>query len=383
MNITKITNYIYEKYLNVFNKNFVVDFNPYKIKTNKRAILYYKYSRNFENAKIGTTDYQCLCIAKAINNAGYLVTVIDRKAQIKVTQKYEMFVGAFNTGGFVNFDNILYQLDKKTKVIGLSTGANPKHMKEQFIKRKKMFKKRNKVNLNHVSRFSVMNFDKIKKKINHLIYFGYKNGFVDKSYKNFKNKIDLQPCISDKIQIKRNRNKNILKNFIYYSGSGFLHKGLDLIIEYFIKNQNLKLHICSPHYEKNFLNFYEISKYENIIYHGNVKEDSLKAKEIFSKCGYIISMNCSGGGSASLAVGRRYGLIPVVWKNEDCNPKACFIVSKESFEGIDKVIKELIKIDFNKYISLSKENIKISQENSSNYFQKRLFKIFKKLNVKK
>ena len=94
-------------------------------------------------------------------------------------------------------------------------------------------------------------------------------------------------------------------------------------------------------------------------------------------------MNCSGGGSASLAVGRRYGLIPVVWKNEDCNPKACFIISEENLKGIDKVIKKLIKIDFNKYLKLSKENIKISQENTSNYYQKRLIKIFKILNAKK
>ena len=87
-------------------------------------------------------------------------------------------------------------------------------------------------------------------------------------------------------------------------------------------------------YEKKFLDFYDISKYENIIYHGNVKEDSIEAEKLFSKCGYIISMNCSGGGSASLAVGRRYGLIPVVWKNEDCNPKACFIISEENLKEI-------------------------------------------------
>lgn len=383
MNITKITNYIYEKYLTVFNKNFLIDFNPYKIKTKKKAILYYKYSQNLKNAKTGTTDYQCLCIAKAINSAGYLVTIVDRKVKFKVTQKYEMFVGAFNTGGFINFEHILNQLSKKTKVIGLSTGANPKHMRQQFRKRERMFKKRNKFNLDHVSRFSEINFNKIKKKINYLIYFGYKKGFVDRSYNSFKNKIDLQPCISDKIQIIRNRNMINLTNYIYYSGSGFLHKGLDLIIEYFIKNQNLTLHICSPNHEKKFLDFYNISNYKNIIYHGNIKEDSGKAEKLFSKCGYIISMNCSGGGSASLAVGRRYGLIPVVWKNEDCNPKACYVILKENFEGINKVIKKLSNIDFSKYLKLSKKNIKISKENSSIYYQKRLIKIFRILHAKK
>ena len=36
-----------------------------------------------------------------------------------------------------------------------------------------------------------------------------------------------------------------------------------------------------------------------------------------------------------------------------------------------------------KYLKLSRENVKISQENTSNYYQKRLIKIFKKLNAKK
>ena len=383
MNIAKITNYIYEKYLILFNKNFLSNFNPYNIQTKKKAILYYKYSQNFQNAKIGTTDYQSLCFAKAMNKNGYLVTVVDRKCKFKVNKKYEIFVGGFNTGGFTNFEYILNQLDKKTKVIGLSTGANPKYMRKEFIKREKMFEQRNKTSLGHISRFSTINLDKIKKKIDYLIYFGYRNGFVDNTYKNFKKKFDLQPCISDKIQLKRNPNNIRLKNFMYYSGSGFLHKGLDLILEYFIKNPDLKLHICSPNYEKKFLDFYNISKYKKIKDQGNVKEDSKRARELFSECGYIISMNCSGGGSAALAVGRRYGLIPVVWKNEDCNPKACFIILKESYNEIDKMIKRLINMNFHEYLKLSRENVKISQENTSNFYQKRLVKIFKKLNAKK
>ena len=155
-----------------------------------------------------------MCIAKAINKAGYLVTIVDRKVKIKVTQNYEIFVGAFNTGGFVNFVNILNQLNKKTKVVGPLTGANPKHMKEQFRKREKMFKKRNKISLAHISRFSTIDFNKIKKKFNYLIYFGYKKGFVDKSYKRFRNKIDLQLRISDKIKTNRNKKNKFKKLYI-------------------------------------------------------------------------------------------------------------------------------------------------------------------------
>ena len=380
---SKLRKLIYEKYLNLTNKNYLTDYNPYKLKTKKRALVYYKYSRSFTKAKIGTTEYQCLALAEAINKFGYLVTVVDRKTEFKVNHFYDIFIGAFNTGGFIHFNHILKQLNKKTKVIGFSTGANPNVMKKEFQKRVRMFEKRNKIKLNNISRFSSNNFDQIKKRMNFLIYFGYVNGFVDKSYSKFNQKFDLQPCISNKIKSapKKITNKQELKNFVYYSGSGFLHKGLDLILEFFIKNPEYKLHICSPSYEKKFLNFYDIKKYENIIYEGNVKEDSSKAREIFSKCCFIISMNCSGGGSASLAVGRKYGLIPVVWQNEDCNPKASIIINKEKISEIKKKIELICKMSIKRFNMLSKQNYHIANENSNLYYSNKLKKIFKKIAI--
>ena len=380
MNFSKIKDYLHEKILELTNKKFVEDFNPYKIKNKKKALLYYKCSPKFQKSKIGSTEYQSLGIAKAINKAGFKVTVVDRKSKFKVKKKYDIFIGAFNTGGFKYFDHILKQLQKNTKIIGLSTGANPISMKKEFEKRKRMFFKRNKIKLNHMTRYASFNFNNIYKKIDYLIYFGYPKGFVDKSYKNFKLKADIQPCISDNIKIKK---KKLLldtqRNFIYYSGSGFLHKGLDLILEFFIKNKELKLYICSASNEKKFLKFYNLEMYENIFFKGNIKEDSNEARKIFNKCGYIISMNCSGGGSAALAVGRRYGLIPLVWKNEDCNPKACFFINKESYNGIKETIIKISKLKKLKYLSLSKKNQIISKENTSVYYNKRLFRIFKNI----
>ena len=381
MKFTKIKDYLHEKFSELVNENFIEDFNPNQIVSKKKALLYYKFSRNFNKSKIGTTEYQSLGVARAINKSGYIVTIVDRKLKFKIKKKYDLFVGAFNTGGFKHFKYILNQFTKKTKIIGLSTGANPKLMRKEFKKREKMFIQRNKVKLKHMTRYSLVDFNKFRNKLDYLIYFGYKKGFVDKSYYNFKKKIDIQPCISDNIKVKKKffRN-NLLNNYIYYSGSGFLHKGLDLIIEFFIKNPNLKLYICSANYEKQFLKFYNLNKHKNIIFKGNVKEDSNKAKQIFDKCGFIISMNCSGGGSAALAVGRRYGLIPVVLKNEDCNPKSCFFVKNENFNEIKKAVIKVSKLNKNEYRKLSRENQIISNENSSDYYNKKFYQIFKKIN---
>ncbi len=380
MKLTKIKDYLHEKFSELTNESFIENFNPYQIISKKKALLYYKCSHKFENSKIGTTEYQSLGIARALNRTGYVVTVVDRKLKFKILNKYDLFVGAFNTGGFKYFSHILNQLNKNTIKIGLSTGANPNMMRKEFEKRKKMFFQRNKVRLNHMTRYSLIDFYKLRKKLDYLIYFGYQKGFVDKSY-NFRKKIDVQPCINDKIKFKtKNFRANLLKNFIYYSGSGFLHKGLDLVIEFFIRNPNLKLYICSASYEKKFLEFYNLSNFKNISFLGNIKEESKKAKQLFNKCGFIISMNCSGGGSAALAVGRRYGLIPVVLKNEDCNPKSCFFVKNENFKEMKKTINRVLKLNKIQYIKLSRENQKISRENTSEFYNRKLYRIFKKIN---
>ena len=86
-------------------------------------------------------------------------------------------------------------------------------MKKNLKKKKNVFE-RNKINIKHMTRYSSINFNHIKKKLDHLIYFGYKKGFVYNSYKTFKDKIDIQPCISDNIKIKKkNSSKKYIKKF--------------------------------------------------------------------------------------------------------------------------------------------------------------------------
>ena len=50
-----------------------------------------------------------------MNKSGYIVTIVDRKLKFKIKKKYDLFVGAFNTGGFKHFEYILNQLHKKNK----------------------------------------------------------------------------------------------------------------------------------------------------------------------------------------------------------------------------------------------------------------------------
>ena len=80
----KIKKFIYERLNRIFKKNYVRNFNPYNVKTNLKALLYYKYDRDFLKATPGTTLYQSLKIAKALNKNNYLVTVVDRSQFFKL-----------------------------------------------------------------------------------------------------------------------------------------------------------------------------------------------------------------------------------------------------------------------------------------------------------
>ena len=94
-------------------------------------------------------------------------------------------------------------------------------------------------------------------------------------------------------------------------------------------------------------------------------------------------MNCSGGSSASIAVGRRYGLIPIAFINEDLNTKYSIIIKKENIKSIKDAVEKVTKMNFKKYHNLSKKNYLLSNENSSIYFKKRLNKILKLINSKR
>ena len=55
---SKLSKLISEKYLILTNKNYLTDYNPYKLKTNKRALVYYKYSRNFIHLLHSSCNYR-------------------------------------------------------------------------------------------------------------------------------------------------------------------------------------------------------------------------------------------------------------------------------------------------------------------------------------
>ena len=109
------------------------------------------------------------------------------------------------------------------------------------------------------------------------------------------------------------------REYLWFGGSGAVHKGLDLVIEAFSKMPELILHIIGPiETEVDFINEYkrELSECRNIIMHGYLFPSEERFRLVTGKVVGFILPSCSEGTSTAAITCMQYGLIPIVSK--DC-----------------------------------------------------------------
>lgn len=106
----------------------------------------------------------------------------------------------------------------------------------------------------------------------------------------------------------------IRRNYLWFGSGGFVHKGLDLVLELFAGLHDHQLFVCGPFgKEKEFLREYHHELFEagNIHPVGWVDVNSVKFKEILDQCLGIIYPSCAEGGGGSVITCMHAGVIPV------------------------------------------------------------------------
>jgi glycosyltransferase involved in cell wall biosynthesis len=99
----------------------------------------------------------------------------------------------------------------------------------------------------------------------------------------------------------KERGWNSNTHFLWFGGAGLVHKGLDLLLDYFYENPSLTLHICGPiESEPLFAQAYkkELYETENIIMHGFVDIRGQVFEEIIKRCAFVVFPSCSEGQAA-------------------------------------------------------------------------------------
>lgn len=154
--------------------------------------------------------------------------------------------------------------------------------------------------------------------------------------------------------IKSKNFEQAKKNILFINSAGFVHKGLDLVLEAMKQFQDVTLHICAPmHEEKDFAEVFrnELNQ-PNIQVHGFVDMSSEAFKNILMTCGFIILPSCAEGQSSAVVNAVvNGGLIPVITK------EAGLDITDEIIEISDTTIPAVSKA-IEKAGNLAPEDIK-------------------------
>ena len=208
--------------------------------------------------------------------------------------------------------------------------------------------------------------------------------FSSKSYKKYLNKkiFNILPSTSPELEFKSSwLEKRDIKSFCCFAGSGFIHKGVDLLIEAFLLTPNLKLTICGPESDKAFFKYYKkkIDKNSNIKFEGFINVGSEKFYNIASSHSFVILYSSSESCNTSIATMLRVGLVPVInYETGIDSSEIGFLINEhkndqnKALENICYAIRTSSLITKKKYKNLVLKTLKYSDRFTQKSFTKTL-----------
>lgn len=331
--------------LNIIMKNI------FHTQYNKKCLILYIITPFLNQSDTHTNQQMAIEIAKTFQNKGYNVDVAQYNTKRKINfHKYDLVFGFGE-----QFDKLLINdLGKtngyKPQTIAFLTGASPYYSNVAELNRLAYFKERNNATLMlrrqvHESA-GLMNLEALQK-VTAAICTG--NLWTVNTWKYMVNNIyHITPTGFDIVKLPDiDRNLEIAKkNFLWFSGAGMLHKGLDLCIEAFRGNADLNLYIAGTK-DSDFYEFYEEDfKLENIHYCGFIDVKSVKYKELCEKCLFCIFPSCSEGGGSSVLTTMFSGMIPVVTKEASVDIEEWGIeIENIDVDYLDKLVKSISKME--------------------------------------
>jgi len=250
-------------------------------------------------------------IARIFLDNEYIVDAINwSDSNYEINKEYDIFFDIYTNLSRINFPNKINTL----KILHL-TGSYGDYQNKAEIKRVKEFKINTKIN--YLPKRQVQDIEGYKKSIKIADYcslIGNKHT-LSTFPKNIRKKISLVTVSSSRLNfVKNETNYTNSREYLWFFGSGCVHKGLDLVINYFLVNKDKKLNIVgNVTAEDDFIKAYGMYlNKENIRYYGYLTPENEKFKNILRKCFAFISPSCSESISTSVVTCMEAGLYPII-----------------------------------------------------------------------
>jgi len=174
--------------------------------------------------------------------------------------------------------------------------------------------------------------------------------------------------------VKHDKDVPSKKQFLWYFGSGAVHKGLDKVIEVFLKRKDLTLHIVgNVDDDQSFWSAYrgKIAGSKNIRYHGLLSPDDSRFKSLLGDTFCFVAPSCSESMSTSVATCLCLGLYPIISSDTGISlPDGCGIsLESATIPKIDTAITTVLSYSSDR---ISKE-IKIIQKEAIKKYSRKEF----------
>ena len=132
------------------------------------------------------------------------------------------------------------------------------------------------------------------------------------------------------------------RTFLWFAGSGAVHKGFDLVLECFARNPDLTLHCVGPYeQELDFVAAFgrELYQTPNIVSHGWMLPSDPAFLRIARQASSFIMPSCSEGMSPAAATCMQFGLIPIVTARSGLQlPSGIGYVLDDAVTGLDAAV---------------------------------------------
>jgi glycosyltransferase involved in cell wall biosynthesis len=157
-------------------------------------------------------------------------------------------------------------------------------------------------------------------------------------------------------------------HFLWFNSGGFVHKGLDLVLEAFSQMPEYHLTVCGPiNKEPDFVEaFYkELYQTPNIHTVGWVDVNSRNFKDILDSCVGIVCASCSEGGGGSVINCIHAGLIPIVSyeTSVDIREDYGILLKDSSVEEIQNSVREVANLPALKLQDMARRTWEFVREN--------------------
>lgn len=169
------------------------------------------------------------------------------------------------------------------------------------------------------------------------------NEITLKTYpERFQRKIRLVPVSGSKTSFLKNFDQPRTGSFLYFSTPRNVLKGLDLVLDVFLRHSEWRLHIVgNVDSENDFMAAYpDVGKCRNIRFHGFLLPSSKRFEGIVEMCDAVILPSCSEGTSTSVLTCTQMGLYPIISKHTGVSlPEGCGVwIENLSPDGVESAV---------------------------------------------